>query len=568
MRRFLACLTVLAILLTSLATVSVSAAEEKKVAEPWTAVLGSVEVSTSTDKGDTVYSFGGMSQPYHSAGLDILPTLKTLITGRSSITVEIRFDAKVEYAAGYEDEDYNFGLLVRAGSPHEKIADPSGFQSLYSGGRFYDTGGGNYALRLIDAEVLYGEWESYAFEGEFSANDINAGLWKKLNLCFDRMDGYEIASKINVKNTVIEVIDYREGSDQPTIDLSGGGNGPGSGTVVGGEVDLNVPNSVKDTPELPDGNLYPDAEWATSPYSQTTKVTKGEYKGKPMYSITGFNKTYSSPAIDVFPKLKEAIGDEDEMEVWIVFDIRCANSKGNEGSVHDFGVKLRVSGLTALTQTQDAYDENYASDSSTFPYVSEGQIHTTLKKTTSMTEDWMRVEMMFTYNSYDVNDELWSKWYVCFDNLASYETLGALQVKNFGIYTFDDYDPIEVEIGTEDGEGENINTDTSVKPAIIYKPYNFNKYHVTFADAVPSDQSNEGGNTNNGTGNENKPSGDNGTGNENKPSGDDGGAVTTPEKKSNVGIIIGVIAGVVIIAGGVVAFVVIKKKNEAVKEEE
>ncbi len=551
MKKFFAILLVFAIVLSM--AVPVFAAEEKvTITEPWVKYFSKEDIVTSTDSGATVYTFSGITAAYTSAGVDILPTLKTFIEGKDQITVSISVDAKVEYNAGFEGEDYAIAGLIRAVDINEKIKDPAMFKSIYSNqkaGGFSDTGGGNYSIRFFEDGILDDNWTTLEGEATFTANDIKAGLWGKLNLCFDRMNAFEAAKSISVKNTKIELTDYDEGDGEITIDFNAAGSTdnskPSGSTVDTSKIDLTANADAEDIEPLPEGNMLLEGTKWTKGLGNAT-VTEGTFKEQAMYSMTGYNSAYSSAYLDLYPSLKAMLGDEDELDVYIVFDVRVLNYKGAEGESHPFGVKIRPGELTDLSKDEETFNAEY--EGSTFKHTGSGGISVTLlgsgKK--EFTEDWQRIELPFYITAEDLNDTFWTQLNLCFDNMANFENMGAVQIKNVAIFGMDDYEPIG-----DDGK-ESVNSgDTSVKkpvsstdPVVLHKPIGFNKYEITFMESVETKIDNEGGFTDNGGTNAN-----------------DGDTMG-----STVIIIIASVAAVVVI-GAVIAVIILKKKKNTVKED-
>ncbi len=552
MKKIFAILLVLAIMLSMAVPVF---ADGEAVNEPWVKYFSKEDIVTSKDGGATVYTFKGITAAYTSAGVDIMPTLKKLMEGKDKITVSISVDAKLEYNDGFDGEDYPIAGLIRAVGINEKIKDPNAFKAIYTdakAGGFGDTGGGNYSIRFFEDGNLYDDWSTLEGEATFTANDINAGLWTQLNLCFDRMNGFEAAKSISVKNTKIELTDYEEGDGEVTIDFEAGGTTASkpsdggtsnSGNVDTSKLDLNAKADAKDIEELPDGSgLIEGTKWTKG--LGNAVVTEGTFKDQTMYSMTGYNSAYSSAYLDLYPSLKQMIGTEDEISVYIVFDVRVLNYKGAEGKTHPFGVKIRPGGLTELSKDEETFNSEYLG--STFRHTGSGGISVTLlasgKK--EFTEDWQRIELPATFTIEDLNDAHWSQLNLCFDNMANFATMGAVQLKNAAIFYIDDYEPIGDsgdEGGTEDG-GEVKKPTSSTKPVVLHKPIGFNKYEITFMESVETKL--EGGAIDNGA---------------NGGDVNDGNNLTT--------IIIIAAAAVVVIGAAVVVVIVLKKKKNAIKED-
>lgn len=480
-------------LLCSVIVIPVSA-ESVAVSSAWTKFMAENEITVSEENGETVYSYGGITKAYTSAGVDIMPELKKLIEGNDKITVAISVDIKIDYNEDFEGEDLTLGAMVRARDVHKNIKEPDAFKSLYRDegvGAFYDTGGGNYAIRVWENEVVADEWVTLEGEATFTATDINGGLWGSINFCFDRMT-YEVCKTMYIKNTKIELVDYEEGDGEILIDLNqavvtpenGGNAGTSSGSVDTSSLDLTANADAEDTPELPENN-YLTAKW-TKGYASSEPI-EGTFKDQAMYSMTNWKSAYSSPFLDILPAVKEAMGDEDEVTVYIVFDIRALNYKGMEGETHPFGIKIRPK-TTDLTKTKEAFEENYLA--ATFSHHGEGDVRLTIlgsgKK--EISEDWQRIEIMCTFFSEDVEDGLWEAWNLCFDNVSTFKELGAIQIKNMGIFMQEEYEPVNKEEDkkpTVDTENKPATKpESSLEPVVIHKPIGGGRYNINFMESV------------------------------------------------------------------------------------
>lgn len=526
--------------LTLLASLAVPVmAEPTPVEAPWEKFMGDTTVTTSTEDGATVYSFSNITNTYISAGVDIMPALKTLIEGNDKITVTISMDVKIDYNADFDGDEFPLGVLIRAGGVNAKIKDPEAFKAIYKSaqaGDFYDTGSGNYALRFIEKEVAIDTWSTIEGEATFTATDIKAGLWEKLTLCFDRMSNCEACKTMYIKNTTIEVTDYEEGDGEIVVDLEQAVETP-EDSVDTTSLDLTANGDAEDTPALPEGNLL-DTKWAKG--YNATDVVEGTFKDQPMYSMTQWKNAYSSPFLDILPAVKAAMGEEEEITVYIVMDLRVLNYKGMEGASHPFGIKIRPK-TTELTTEKEDFDENYLG--ATFTHNGKGDVRLTLlgsdKK--EITEEWQRFEFIYTFFAEDVEDGLWAAWNLCFDNVKNFKTLGAIQAKNMGVFLEDNYEPINVEPEATpvpetsgDANTDKPVSDGTVEPIVLHNPIGGGRYQITFMEAVDTEV--EGGLIGNNGGND-------------------------------LTAIIAAAVGAVVIIGALVTVVVLKKKN-SVKEEE
>ena len=295
---------------------------------------------------------------------------------------------------------------------------------------------------------------------------------------------------------------------------------------------------LAETPELPENNKLLSTEWVRG--LGAAKATKESVDGHEVYTITNMDSNFASPYLDIYPSVKALMGDEVEVSVWIVLDVRVVNTAETQGEDFPFGMKLRPK-TTSLTASENAFNENYGVDAESFKH-QFGSVSASVFSGMVATEEWTRIEMLKSFVDYDINDELWTKWNLCFDMMQRFDSGASLQVRNVGIFLEDDYEPAE----EEDDEG-GAELSATPAPVDVYKPIGFDKYEITFADALDS---------------ESKPEATDAPDATNAP--DNGGAVAEPDKASALPIVL-IASGAAIAVIVVVAVIVIKKKGN--KEE-
>lgn len=301
-----------------------------------------------------------------------------------------------------------------------------------------------------------------------------------------------------------------------------------------------------ETPELPEGNKLINGKWTKC--IGEVSVSESEVDGHQVYSITNFNKSFHTPAVNIYPSIKALMGDEDEVNVWIVFDIK---HQGNANKEVGFGMKLRASGIGAGIKTEDGFLENY-SEVDTFEF-NNGNIYVSIagKGRYTITNEWTRIQILQTFTSYDINDKFWTGWNLCFDYVDDFNSVGGIQIRNTGIFLEDEYEPVEEEKEPEE-EVSKLPSQTP-KPAVIYRPYGYDKYTATFTEVVDQNASNAA---------TQKPQSAT-----QKP------ADTTPipqetDDDSNVITIAIIAAAAVVVAAGVTVTLILIKKKKSVKKEE
>ncbi len=446
-------------------------AEKTVVQAGWGKYLGSTDVTVREENGEKIYSFGGINAAYHSACVNVLPDLQKLMEGNDSITVEISVEVKIDYNEGYEDEDFPIGFMLRANGVHEKIKKAADFKKILPESAIHVVNGdSNYGCRIggEDFTASSEEWTQLSGEVTLTPDDVFAGLWSSLILSFDKMSYFEAVKTVHVKNTTITLIDSEKGEGKPTVDLS---------TYVKEIIECD--DSV-DTPALPEGNKLLNTEWVKC--LGTAVAEKGDFKGAEMYKVTGFNSSYASVGLDIYPSIKALMGDGDTANVWIVLDVRARG-----GEEMPFGMKIRPSGVSDTLNSNEGFGANYKG--TTFKYTNSTGVCVTVLDEDEFTNTWHRVEIPVLFTSADINDEFWTGWNLCFDMMKYYDVIEELQIKNVGIYLYDEYEPInKADEGTDgetgDSTGNEKEHESSTGDLTIYRPIGFDKYTATFAEVV------------------------------------------------------------------------------------
>ena len=500
MKRFLALVIVLALSLPICCF-----AEESVKLTGWTKHLGgSIEVQEKNGE----YRISGINQSYHTAGINITPVIKEMMKGNSSVTVEITADVKVEYME--DPDDVTIGFLVRSDKNKDIINTKDGFKKYYKGSAMHIISDNQYCARLVSDTPVDEDWVTIGGELTFIAPDVSGVYWESLILCFDKMNQYDLMKALWVKDAQITLIDSVAG-DGSEYDFEE------EEKTEEGEVSTELDDT--DTPALPEGNKLLNDQWVKGLGAAT--VEKSEFNGQTMYKMKGMNSSYASAYLDVYPSIKALIGEDDEVSVWIVLDVRTVGAG-------PFGMKLRPGGVSSLVNSSEAFSENYKTDDSTFKFLDGAGVVLTTFSEGEFSGKWQRVEMLIEFKKEDFNDEFWTSWNLCFDMMSEYGKISEIQIKNAGIYLIDEYESVKEGIAEPE---ENKPTGEKNNP-IIYRPYGFNKYTATFAEVV--DQPLPGEET---------------AGNNQK------------SEKNNV-IVIAATAGAVVVIGAAVVVAVITKKKK------
>ncbi len=300
---------------------------------------------------------------------------------------------------------------------------------------------------------------------------------------------------------------------------------------------------------------------AWSKYYNKEDVTKLQENGEDYYSAGGITTAWGSPGIDIMPAVKAAMGTEDEVSVYIVFDARVKYaSAGDKGADYPVGVKIRADGLTDDAKDPEKFSTEY--EGGAFRNDS-GNVSITLTSSENISDEWTRLEFCQTFTADDINSKLWSKWMLCFDRMENFESASALEFKNTGVYLEDEYEspnkpketPTPKPTATPTAKAGDEKTtpapsgnksSADFKPLVLNVPINFDRYPITFAETKAPANATEA-----------------------VSSSPEAGATATAsaeqdEKDSgNTGLIIGIIAAAaVIVAGAVCAVIVINKKKK------
>lgn len=233
--------------------------------------------------------------------------------------------------------------------------------------------------------------------------------------------------------------------------------------------------------QLPENNKLLDTAWTKG--LGTAKIKKEIIDNEEVYTMTNMDSSFASAYLDIYPSIKALIGEEVEISVWIVLDVRVINTNENKGADFPFGMKLRPN-TTALTTTEAAFNKNYYGEAESFKH-QFGSVSASIFSGMTATEEWTRFEFLKSFTDYDINDNFWTKWNLCFDGMSEFANGSSLQIKNVGIFLEEDYESVEVNNKTEESKPAS----PTPTPFQVYKPFNFDKYEITFAEALDPSES-------------------------------------------------------------------------------
>ena len=97
--------------------------------------------------------------------------------------------------------------------------------------------------------------------------------------------------------------------------------------VLCGAVSVNAENKLR------------NAKWTKA--IGKVEVSEKVIDGEKVTIMSGMDSSYATAAIDIMPTIEALMGDEDEIDVWIVLDVRVDAEDGEE---FPFGMKIRADG--------------------------------------------------------------------------------------------------------------------------------------------------------------------------------------------------------------------------------
>ncbi len=459
MKKILAVIFALILIMTSFLTVS---AEEVKIEAEWSKYLGKVEITKTEENGETIYAFKNFTAEFATPGIEIMPLLKEIIKGKDSVTLNFSMELKAD-----AEEDFTLGMLLRMEDVHPKVQKKEDFKQAYTGKRVNIIGDKNYLIRIASDLNVSEDWEFVEGAITLTPDEILSGMWKRMVLCFDGIKKYELLETLYVKNAVVEIVDYEEGKGEPSIDIE--------------KIDLEKPTielDDTDTPVLPEGNHLTDNAWYKG---KLGSITPGEVGEDKVYKFADLKSSYSSPVINIYPTLKEMLGDQESMSIWIVLDVRAVLTENDRV----FGMKIRPNVANEFVDDKSMFAAKYGG--STVKHTSYG-ILITAYSDGKLTNKWQRIEIPMTITKADINDELWTEWNLCFDMMTDYYQIKELQIKDTAIYYNGEYESVYKLNNDGDSESEGTaKPENNKEMPVIYKPYGFEKYSITFADTVASE---------------------------------------------------------------------------------
>lgn len=169
---------------------------------------------------------------------------------------------------------------------------------------------------------------------------------------------------------------------------------------------------------------------------------KTDTDGTKYVSATGIEQAWYSPFINVYDAVKAVVGDEEEAEVMFAFEMRVKyKDEGDAGTPITARVIIRPSGLAESLKDTDQFVETYGTEGM-FKNDSGnvmGYFDSSMS-TIETTGEWTVFECSHLISKSDLNDAYWTGWDLCVDMISQPELLSALEFRNVGVYSYDNYE--------------------------------------------------------------------------------------------------------------------------------
>lgn len=471
---------------------------------------------------DGIAKATGIKAAYNSPFIDIYPAVKAALGTDTDAELIIRFKVRADFTEGNEGEISSARTLLRAGSiKAEEVEDWNANYSEATDGEsfFYSDKGGNI-MHYFSSGFSFTdeEWTTVIIELEVSDTIVNCDLTPKWNFCLDTIGNPGIIESLQFKEFIVAHYDdsLLEVEDEPVeVEKPEKEEKPESNEPVSNE------------------NFAANLKWTGFSGATITEGADG------VTTVTNFKYPYSSPAVNVLPTFKKALGDDDNLEIYIMFDIRAVFTEGNEDATVTASSLFRgENALSVKASDVDEWKEAYSDsfeDSDPYFTNSQGNIMKYLGQGIEMTSEWKTHVIELEIEAEQITNPSISKWNLCFDNMsADYTLIDKVELKNF-VITLEEPEIEEEEKdekpATDDKPADNP-ADTEPDPNATPTPF------VVWQTPI--------GYTENGFAS--------------GSAGNDGAPSLLP-------VIIGCAVGAVVVIGGIITAVVLKKKKPAKTEE-
>ncbi len=163
--------------------------------------------------------------------------------------------------------------------------------------------------------------------------------------------------------------------------------------------------------------------------------------GTKYVSVTGIEKAWDSPTVDILDAVKSAAGDnlEDGADVYVAFDVRIKYAEGADTETPVTArVLLRM--VHELSKDEGAFLDQYPG--TLFSWMDTNIMHY-FQTRLEIGSEWVHFEDYLTVDSLEL-EGAGTAWNLCIDTISDPTAIAALEFRNVGVYD-DTYEPVEIE---------------------------------------------------------------------------------------------------------------------------
>ena len=479
----------------------------------------------SIKEKDGVYSATGINAAYQSPFIDILPAVKTALGTDSEIELVIQFKISATFTEDNEGETVSAQTLIRGGNiDTDTVSDwNTSYSEAIDGETFFKSDNGGNIMKYVGQGISFGddEWTTVTIELSLTDTIVNCDMVKNWYFCIDSLNPSNIIKSINFKDFIVAEYDdslFEETEPEEIIKEK--------------KEDKDDKEDKNDKPvntepvvtPAPGENLAANLKW-----NGFSGASISEADG--VITVSNFKYPYSSFIIDVLPAIKRALGDNDDLEIFFTFESRANFTQGNEKEKVTANTLFRGANALSVSASDVAewseeYEDSFE-DSDPLFMNSGGNIMKYLSQSVSFSSEWESHVITLEFEAEQILNPALSKWDFCIDGISKPAILDSIEIRNFVITIeepedVDDGDDVkDTETPADDKEPE------SNKPKVEATPTPF----VVWQTPIGFTDGQSQGNANNGS--------------------------------SILPIIIGCAVGTVVIVGGIITAIAIKKKKPA-----
>ena len=195
-------------------------------------------------------------------------------------------------------------------------------------------------------------------------------------------------------------------------------------------------------PAFAQSKNYSTKKWTSDMGGKSTKTEKG-------VAFTGCTAEYITPTIAIFKDLKTMMGDKEEIDFVIAFDVKAKFVEGEEENAITIRPLIRASAAgknASVVKDPGVWSERYNDYMDGEKHLIEnnsGNLYANGLSEGSLEVDdidWVHYETTETVTSKELSSDWFGEWRFCFDHIVGYELLDTLYVENFGLYLADEYE--------------------------------------------------------------------------------------------------------------------------------